>query len=147
MQNLEYWLVAQVGLDLLILGVVAFFLLRTRGLKQKLTSLASAENPLAGKLEELSQTVTAWEKRLQLVEELAQALGERLASFSGGQSVRTGFPTGQARPLERGSGAILRAQVEELARQGYPPEEIARRLSLQLAEVKVALDLARVRPV
>lgn len=40
-------------------------------------------------------------------------------------------------------GKSWRAQVENLAAQGLPPEKIAKRLNMQLAEVKVALDLSR----
>ncbi len=145
MQNLGYWLSAQVGLDLLLLGVAALFLFKARGLNQKLASLA-AERPVTEKLEELGQKLNAWERRLALLEELTQALGERLTASPFSQAAKVGGPAGPARPLERSGGASLRAQVEDLFRQGFPPEEIARHLGLHLAEVKVALDLSKVRP-
>jgi hypothetical protein len=145
-KNLEYWLLAQAGVELLLIGLVALFLYKTKSLGRKLTALAAAENPVAGKVEDLTRKMGEWERRLKLAEELTHVLAERLGALSAGQPSMGGFPSPPMPSSERHRGASLRAQVEALSRQGFPPEDIARRLGLQLAEVKVALDLARVRP-
>lgn len=146
MQNLEYWLCAQVALELLLVGAVVFFLFRTRNLSRNLALLAAEARPANDRLEELAQKMAQWEKRLAAAEEMTQAVTERLTTLSRIQASPGIFAAGQARAGERPGGLSLRQQVEELSRQGVPPEEIARLLGLRLAEVKVALDLAKVRP-
>ncbi len=145
MQSLEYWLYAQIGLELVLAGAVGYFLVKSRSLSRRLASLAAADPGGAGKEEELAHKMAAWEKRLAAAEELIQALGTRLALLSASPPSMRAASEAHPRAAPRVSGASLRVQVEELFRQGLPPEEIARRLGLQLAEVKVALDLARVR--
>ncbi len=139
MKYLEYWLWGQIALEAVLVGVVAWYLLRLRHWSRSPDRLSGVDPPMAA-LTALEQRLTGVENRISQLEIAAQGLEDRLLA------------TPQDRPAslrmvpEPGSGASLRAQVEELSRQGLRPEEIARRLGLRLAEVKVALELARLRP-
>jgi len=95
---------------------------------------------LAGVLEEKRRSL---EELLALMDQKAAALQKKLAraACSGAQ---TYTPAEAPSPWE--NGASLRSQVENLFRQGCSTDEIARRLQLNLAEVKMALDLSKARP-
>jgi len=138
MTHPEYLLWGQVGLEALLLGVLGWYLVRTRHLSRSLSTLTAPDSPLASRKALLEQRLADLEKRLRLLEEALQPVRER---WAGPPGVR-GSPVSD----QRRTGASLRSQVEGLSRQGLAPEEIARHLGLQVAEVKVALDLARCRP-
>lgn len=143
MTHLEYWLWGQIALEVVLVGVVAWYLLRLRHLSRSLSGLSGPDNPAVTALAALEQRLTGVENRISQLEAAAQTLEDRLPAASAAQE---GWPGGARKSPDSGSGASLRAQVEELSRQGLRPEEIARRLGLRPAEVKVALELARLRP-
>jgi hypothetical protein len=147
LKNLEYWVWAQICLEVGLIAVVGVFLFKIRSLKrtmqggredgrlnpETLMSLPAAVDNLEKKTTVLEETVkeavakvAALEQQLTFLEPQAQKSGPAVQSWDG--------------------GLTLRSQVENLKRQGLSAEEIARRLRLNLAEVKVALDLCRVRP-
>ncbi len=148
MKNMEYWLVAQMSLEAVLIGLVVFFLVRLRMWRQKLRESPKVESGLTEKIHHLAENQSLLEKRQQALEEMVQQLSLRVGQgpkpnngVVGSQGQKSYAPSS---PWE--SGLSLRAQVEALNRQGLSPEDIARRLRLNLAEVKVALDLCRVRP-
>lgn len=143
MTHLEYWLWGQIALEAVLVGVVAWYLLRLRHLSRSLSGLSGPDNPAVAALAALEQRLTGVEHRISQLEAAAQGPEDRLLAPS---EASGGWPAHSRRSPEPGSGASLRAQVEELSRQGLRPEEIARRLGLRPAEVKVALELARLRP-
>lgn len=142
MKHLEYWLWGQIALEAVLVGVVAWYLLRLRHFSRSLSGLSGPDNPAVAALATLEQRLTAMETRLAQLEAAAPGLEDRHLAAP---EASGGWPSG-ARSPDPGSGASLRTQVEELSRQGLRPEEIARRLGLRPAEVKVALELARLRP-
>lgn len=144
MKHLEYWLWGQIALEAVLVGVVAWYLLRLRHLSRSLSGLSGPENPAVAALAALEERLTAVKTRMAQLEAAAQGLEDRLLAASAEGS--GGWPAGPRRTPEPENAATLRAQVEELSRQGLRPEEIARRLGLRPAEVKVALELARLRP-
>lgn len=136
MKHLEYWLWGQVALEAVLVIVVGYYLLRLR-------QLARRWGPLPG------EVAAAVDQRLQAMEARIRRLEERKTGppeWQEDQGRSREEPGGEHRSPPPGSGVSLRAKVEELSRQGLPPEEIARRLGLRPAEVKVALELARLRP-
>ncbi|MCL6622441.1 MAG: hypothetical protein K6T55_10100 [Syntrophobacterales bacterium] len=143
MKHLEYWLWGQMGLEAVLVVVVAWYLLRLRHLSQALRRLSGQVPPQAAGLAAVDERLSALETRLSRLEAAAQALEDHLQVAS---EAPAGWPAGPRKNPEPGSGASLRTQVEDLSRQGLRPEEIARRLGLRPAEVKVALELARLRP-
>lgn len=142
MKHLEYWLWGQIALEAVLVGVVAWYLLRLRHLSRSLSGLSGPENPAVAAVAALEERLTAVENRISQLEAAAPGLEDRHLPAS---EASGGWPSG-ARSPDPGRGASLRTQVEELSRQGLRPEEIARRLGLRPAEVKVALELARLRP-
>lgn len=144
LKSLEYWVGVQLTLDvgLLILALILILKLRTLG-RTLHASHPPGEN-FAEELTSLSQKLEGLEKRLQSwMSQPPEAMpGFRAPGNHNDLPHRdTGFL-----PPEIDQGKSLRAQVEGLAQRGWSPEEIARRLGLQLAEVKVALDLSRILP-
>lgn len=146
LKSLEYWVLVQMILELGLIALVAFFLLKIRSWYRHILAL-QAEHPsreemakmveLAGILEERRRNL---EELLTLMDQKAGALQKQLARAGSKSYASPESPP----PWE--SGASLRSQVETLYRQGCSTEEIARRLQMNLAEVKMALDLSRARP-
>ena len=146
LKNLEYWVLAQMVLEVGLIALVGFFLLKIRSWYRHILEM-HAKQPsreemarmveLAGVLEERRRHL---EELLTLMDQKAAALQKQLARAAS----KSYAPLESAPPWE--SGMSLRSQVETLHRQGCSTEEIARRLQLNLAEVKMALDLSRARP-
>ncbi|MEO0249869.1 MAG: hypothetical protein ABIN58_10130 [candidate division WOR-3 bacterium] len=140
---LDYWILGQMALEGVLVVLVLIFLARVKAMQQAMTirsgqpprtpdpTTAVPERNVAlqesGKLEQLLNQLT--QRSLALQQKLEQ-MDDR-----GGEAARVP-------PCEE-RGASLRSRVEHLFRHGLEPEEIARRLGMNLAEVKVALDLAR----
>jgi DNA-binding transcriptional MerR regulator len=148
LQTLEYWVLAQMVLEVGLIALVAFFLLKIRSWYRHILDL-EAQRPsreemakmaeLAGTLDERRRHL---EELLTLMDQKAAALQKQLARAGGGSKAYASVDS----PSPWESGESLRSQVETLYRQGCSTEEIARRLQLNLAEVKMALDLSRARP-
>ena len=148
LQTLEYWVLAQMVLELGLIALVTFFLLKIRSWYRQILAL-QAQRPsreemakmaeLAGTLEERRRHL---EELLTLMDQKASALQKQLARTGAGSKAFAAVDS----PSPWESGESLSSQVETLYRQGCSTEEIARRLQLNLAEVKMALDLSRARP-
>jgi hypothetical protein len=141
LKSLEYWVLAQLILDLGLFLLVIFFLCKIRALGRLLQSSQPAGGSYAEEIDEIS-------KRLRGLEQRLESRGDKPPDGIPDlfQSVTPGHALGREPPLffpEIDRGKSLRAQVAELAGRGLSPEEIACHLKLQAAEVKVALDLSR----
>ncbi|MBI4643624.1 MAG: hypothetical protein HY743_07820 [Deltaproteobacteria bacterium] len=156
LKSLEYWVLVQLVLELGLIALVAFSLLKIRSWYRHMMA-QQAEQPSREELGRMTELAAVLEERRRNVEELltlmdqkASALQKQLARASAGSKAYAPAgspsyaPADSPPPWE--NGASLRSQVETLYRQGCSTEEIARRLQLNLAEVKMALDLSRARP-
>ena len=146
LKSLEYWVLVQMLLEVGLIALVAFFLLKIRSWYRRVLAL-QAEQPSREEIARMAELVVVLEERRRSLEELLTLVDQKSATLQK-QLARAGSksmaPVESAPPWE--SGLSLRSQVETLYRQGCSTEEIARRLQLNLAEVKMALDLSRARP-
>lgn len=145
-KSMEYWIFIQMILELGLIVVVAVSLLKIRSWYRNIMAVQAGlpSREEAVKMAELSEVL---EERRQHLEELLAHLDQKATTLQKRLSKtgsRTPTPGDSPPPWE--SGVSLRSQVESLHRQGCSTEEIARRLQMNLAEVKMALDLSRVRP-
>jgi hypothetical protein len=148
LKSLEYWVLVQLVLELGLIALVTFSLWKIRSWYRQIKA-QQAEQPSREEIARMAELAEVLEERRRNLEELltlmdqkAAALQKQLARASAGSKP---FAPADSPPLWE-SGASLRSQVESLYRQGCSTEEIARRLQLNLAEVKMALDLSRARP-
>ena len=148
LKSLEYWVLVQLILELGLIALVAFSLLKIRSWYRNMMA-RQAEQPSREELARMTELAAVLEEKRHNLEELltlmdqkAAALQKQLARASAG--AKSYAPADSPPPWE--NGASLRSQVETLHRQGCSTEEIARRLQLNQAEVKMALDLSRARP-
>jgi len=145
----------QLVLELGLIALVTFSLLKIRSWYRHIMA-QQAEQPSREEMAKMAKLAEVLEERRRNLEELlalmdqkAAALQKQLARASAGsKAYAAGSPsyTPADSPPPWESGASLRSQVETLYQQGCSTEEIARRLQLNLAEVKMALDLSRARP-
>ena len=141
LKSLEYWVLAQLALDLGLFLLIIYFICQIRALSRLLHASQPTGANYAEEIAEFSKKLTAWEQRF---EAWGNQPPDGMPDFP--RQVAPGHILGQEPspfPPEIESGKSLRAQVAELAGRGLAPEEIARQLRLQPAEVKVALDLSR----
>jgi|GEM_PF-2862663 ATP/maltotriose-dependent transcriptional regulator MalT len=141
---MEYWVFMQMILELGLLVVVVVSLLRIRSWYKNIMALQAGQpsREEALKMAELAQNL---EERRQHLEELLAQLDQKAAAIQklSRPGSRSKISADSPPPWE--NGLSLRSQVENLHHQGCSTEEIARRLQMNLAEVKMALDLSRVR--
>ncbi|MHB8067007.1 MAG: DUF6115 domain-containing protein [Desulfobaccales bacterium] len=145
-KNMEYWIFVQMILELGLIVVVALSLLRIRSWYKKIMAL-QAEQPSREDAAKMVELAAVMEERRRHLEELLAQLDQKATALQKNISragSRTQVSADSPPPWE--SGVSLRSQVENLYRQGCSTEEIARRLQMNLAEVKMALDLSRARP-
>lgn len=145
-KNMEYWIFIQMILELGLIVVVAISLLRIRSWYKNIMAM-QAGLPSREDAAKMAELAAVLEERRHHLEELMAQLDQKATAlqknFSRAGS-RPQSPADSPPPWE--SGVSLRSQVENLYRQGCSTEEIARRLQMNLAEVKMALDLSRARP-
>jgi DNA-binding NarL/FixJ family response regulator len=147
LKSLEYWVLVQMVLEFGLIALVMFFLLKIRSWYRHILTL-QAEQPSREEIAKMGELAVVLEERRRHLEELLTLMDQKAASLQK-QLSRTAAKSpilnaDSPPPFE--SGMSLRSQVETLYRQGCSTEEIARRLELNLAEVKMALDLSRARP-
>lgn len=146
LKSLEYWVLVQMVLEVGLIAMIAFFLLKIRSWYRHVLSL-QAEQLTREEIARMAELAALMEERRRSLEELLTITDQKSATLQK-QLARGGAksmaPVESAPPWE--TGMSLRSQVETLYRQGCSTEEIARRLQLNLAEVKMALDLSRARP-
>lgn len=146
LNNLEYWVLAQVGLEVVLILLLTFFMVKLRSMSKVLKNSQEEEKAVAGSLERLSEQLTVLEAKRAALEETMSLLGEK-ASLWQEQKTSMGLAAQEscnAVPPKR-RGTSLRVQVENLHLQGFSSAEIAHRLGLHPTEVKMALDLARLK--
>ncbi|MFZ5450959.1 MAG: hypothetical protein ACOZF2_03655 [Thermodesulfobacteriota bacterium] len=146
LKSLEYWVLVQMVLEVGLIALIAFFLWKIRSWYRRILAL-QAEQPSREEIARMVELTAVLEERRRSLEELLTLMDQKSAILQK-QLARAGSPSlapvEPAPPWE--TGMSLRSQVETLHRQGCSTEEIARRLQLNLAEVKMALDLSRARP-
>ena len=144
LQHIEYWVLAQLGLEMVLVVLLLVFLWKMKSMSKMLTASQEEEKAAASHLTKLSDQLNMLEsKRLSLEETFGQltekALREQQASS------RLAAPEIYNPTLPKPRGAPLRLQVEDLHLQGFSLAEIAQRLGLHPTEVKMALDLGRLK--
>jgi hypothetical protein len=139
---MDYWVLIQLGLDIGLFILVMVLIWKIRSLGQVLHAVHPGGAGHAEELTSLSQKVDHLEQLFQ--ERLEQSV-DRAPGCCHPQAHNDNSQAGTAvNPVQSEGGKSLRAQVEELASRGLSPDAIARRLGLQPAEVKVALDLSKI---
>lgn len=146
LNNLEYWVLAQVGLEVFLVLLLTLFLIKLRSMSRLLKYSQDEEKAVAGNLERLSDQLNVLETRRVALEETLGLLSEKAAILkeqknSMGLAGTESYNSISPKPR----GTSLRLQVENLHLQGFSSAEIAHRLGLHPTEVKMALDLARLK--
>jgi predicted nucleic acid-binding Zn-ribbon protein len=142
---MEYWILIQIILEFGLIVLVAVSLWKIRSWYRRIMAL-QAERPTREELARMAELAEDIGKRHQDLEELLAHLEQKASAFKKQLSRAESRPApGPGLTSAWENGLSLRSQVETLHRQGCSTEEIARRLQLNLAEVKMALDLSRAR--
>ncbi|MGQ9687608.1 MAG: hypothetical protein ACUVXF_02295 [Desulfobaccales bacterium] len=140
LKGLGYWVLAQVILEVVLLLLLLFFLMKIRSLGKVLKHSQEEEEAATVSLAKLSDQLTLLENKRVALEETLGLLNEKAKNLRE-----------QSPPLRPDSlspqprGTSLRSQVEDLHLKGFSLTEIAQRLGLHPTEVKMALDLARLK--
>jgi Na+-transporting methylmalonyl-CoA/oxaloacetate decarboxylase gamma subunit/DNA-binding CsgD family transcriptional regulator len=147
LHNLEYWVLAQVGLEVILVLFLIFFLLKIRSMSKLLSDSQEEERSAASNLEKLSDQLALLENKRITLEETLGLLSEKASALRNqGPSMRLADSESYNNAVSpKAGGSSLRLQVEDLHLQGLSLAEIARRLGLHPTEVKMALDLARLK--
>lgn len=146
LKKLEYWVLAQVGLEVVLVLIILFFLVKIRSMSKILKTSRDMEQSATGELARLSEQLAFLETKRVALEETLSHLSEKIFGLLEQSSTPRSGTYGSYPSSPSGSGgAPLRVQVEDLHLQGFSPAEIARRLGLHPTEVKMALDLARLK--
>jgi len=146
LKNLEYWVLAQVGLEIILILLLVFFLMKIRSMSKIIGHSQKEENSTAGRLKLLADQLAALETKRVALEESLGFLGEKALSVNGSSPSRRGAAPGyHGSALPQSTGGSLRLQVEDLHSQGFSSAEIAHRLGLHPTEVKMALELSRLK--
>lgn len=146
LKNLEYWVLAQVGLEVVLICLLVFFLMKIRSMSKLIHSSQEEEKSAAGQVElfadqlaSLDAKRVALEKSLGLLEEKTFPVNK---SGPPNRNAASGF---RGSSLPNSASGSLRMQVEDLYSQGFSSAEIAHRLGLHPTEVKMALELSRLK--
>jgi DNA-directed RNA polymerase specialized sigma24 family protein len=146
LNNLEYWVLAQVGLEVVLILLLTFFLLKMRSMSKLLKDSQEEERSAAGNLERLSAQLNLLETKRVSLEETLGLLSKKASTLKEqDSSMRLAASESYNSVSPKPRGASLRLQVEDLHLQGFSSAEIAHRLGLHPSEVKMALDLARLK--
>lgn len=146
LKNLEYWVLAQVGLEVILILLLIFFLIKLRSMSRLLTTSQEEEKSAAGNLKRLSDQLAMLDTKRVTLEETLGLLSEKVLSLQEqNPSLRQAFSGFYDSGSPKPRGASLRLQVEDLHLQGLSQAQIAQRLGLHPTEVKMALDLIRLK--
>jgi hypothetical protein len=144
--NLEYWVLAQVGLEVVLVLFLIFFLLKIRSMDKLLKESQEEDRLAASNLERLSDQLALLDNKRVTLEETLGLLSEKASTLRDqGPSRRLASSESYNAIAPKPGGSSLRLQVEDLHLQGLSLAEIARRLGLHPTEVKMALELARLK--
>jgi hypothetical protein len=145
-KGLEYWVLAQVGLEVLLVLLLLFSLWKIRSLGKFVKNSQKEENTAIGNLEKLSNQLAALETKQVALEEALGLLREKASNIKEQKPSLRAAASGAYNSFSpQPRGTSLRLQVEDLHLQGFSSAEIAQRLGLHPTEVKMALDLARLK--
>jgi hypothetical protein len=146
LKNLEYWVLAQVGLEIILILLLLFFLMKMRSMSKLIYHSQEEEESAAGRLKLLADQLAALESKRVSLEESLGLLGEKAFALNPPSPSRRGtVPSYHGSNLPPPGGGSLRLQVEDLHSQGFSAAEIAHRLGLHPTEVKMALELSRLK--
>ena len=146
LNNMGYWVLAQVGLEVVLVLLLIFFLLRIRSMSKLLQDSQEEEKSAASNLEKLSDQLALLDTKRVTLEETLGLLSEKASTLrEQSPSMRLAASEPYNAISSKPSGSSLRLQVEDLHLQGLSLNEISRRLGLHPTEVKMALDLARLK--
>jgi Na+-transporting methylmalonyl-CoA/oxaloacetate decarboxylase gamma subunit len=146
LNNMEYWVLAQVGLEVVLVLFLVFFLLRIRSMSKLLQNSQEEERSAASNLEKLSNQLAMLDTKRVTLEETLGLLSEKASTLrEQSSSMRLAAPEPYTAISPKPGGSSLRLQVEDLHLQGLSLTEISRRLGLHPTEVKMALELARLK--
>jgi hypothetical protein len=144
LNNLQYWVLAQVGLEVVFVLLLTYFLLKMKSMGKLLKDSQEEERAAAINLEKLSDQLNLLEAKRQALEDTLSLLTDRASSLKDqNPSMCLGASDSYSSTSPKPGGGSLRLQVEDLHLQGFSPAEIAHRLGLHPTEVKMAMDLAR----
>jgi len=146
LNSIEYWVLAQVGLEIILVLLLVFFLLKIRSMSKLLQNFQEEEESVTSNFGKLSDQLALLDKKRLTLEETLELLGEKASTLreqSTSRRLAASEPYNAVSPNPGGSS--LRLQVEDLHLQGLSLTEISRRLGLHPTEVKMALDLARLK--
>jgi hypothetical protein len=146
LNNMEYWVLAQVGLEVILVLLLTYFLFRIRSMSKLLRESQEEERSAAGNLAKLSDQLALLDTKRVALEETLGLLSEKASTLRDqSASMRLAASESYNAISPKPGGSSLRLQVEDLHLQGLSLTEISRRLGLHHTEVKMALDLARLK--
>jgi cell division protein FtsB len=146
LKNLEYWVLAQVGLEVILILLLIFFLMKIRSMSKLIHTSQVDEKSAASHLERLADQLATLEAKQVALEESLGLLREKAFPGNAPAPPRRGTASGfQGATFPKPGSGSLRLQVEDLHSQGFSSAEIAHRLGLHPTEVKMALELSRLR--
>ncbi len=140
-KGFAFWVALQLVLDLGLFALIIFLILKIRALGRLLAVLRPGHPDQTGEIPAGQKTGNReFRPEAGEVQKINQTPGSPppFPQYDS-QSLDPSFFAG-----DPDLGKSLRARVEGLAAQGLSPEDIARRLNLHPAEVKIALDLSRI---
>jgi hypothetical protein len=146
LKNLEYWVLAQAGLEVILILLLLFFLRKIRSMSKLIGHSQEEEKSAADRLKLLADQLAALETKRFALEESLGLLGKKAFAVNPPNLSRRGAASVyHGPPLPQPTGGSLRLQVEDLHSQGFSSAEIAHRLGLHPTEVKMALELSRLK--
>jgi DNA-directed RNA polymerase specialized sigma24 family protein len=129
---------------MVLVALLLFFLWKMKSMSKMLTASQEEEKAAASHLTKLSDQLNLLEsKRLSLEETFGQLTEKVTKDQQASSRLASSEIYNSTMPKPR--GASLRLQVEDLHLQGFSLAEIAQRLRLHPTEVKMALDLGRLK--
>lgn len=146
LNNLEYWVLAQVGLEIILICLLIFFLMKIRSMSRLIHNTQEDEKSAARHVEFLAdQLATLDAKRIALAESLGLLEEKAFSVNKPDPPGRGAAPDFRSPTVPKSGSGSLRLQVEDLYSQGFSSAEIAQRLGLHPTEVKMALELSRLK--
>jgi cell division protein FtsB len=146
LKSLEYWVLAQVGLEVILICLLIFFLMKIRSMGKLIHNSQEDEQSASGRLEHLADQLASLEARRIELEESLNLLEEKAFPANKPEPARRSAASGfQISTLPKSGSGSLRLQVEDLHSQGFSSGEIAHRLGLHPTELKMALELSRLK--
>lgn len=146
LKNLEYWVLAQVGLEVILVLLLIFFLFKIKSMSRMWKDSQKEGKLVADNLERFSDQLAMLDSKRITLEETLGRLHEKASGLQEQNPFLRHVPSDSYAALHpKPRGSSLREQVEDLHLQGLSMAEIAHRLGLHPTEVKMALELGRLK--